>query len=143
MRERVLPGSRAPRTLLVTCEREKEAGLTYRENLQSCRVFRGGRRTLRLIATAPANRIPISRFPARGFSRARVFGGSRSFSRANAVFRVKSKSAAYEEDTQRNGPCAMNSGGLGGGIRGIAVRRMLRVSGCEMRVANQFAGRYR
>lgn len=43
-------------------KREREAGLTYRENLQSCRVFRGGRRALRLIATAPANRIPISRF---------------------------------------------------------------------------------
>lgn len=55
-------------TLLVNVrerEREKEAGLTYQENLQSCREFRGGRRALRLIATAPANCIPISRFPVR------------------------------------------------------------------------------
>lgn len=44
-------------------EREKEVGLTYQENLQSCREFRGGRRALRSLATAPVNRIPISRFP--------------------------------------------------------------------------------
>jgi len=47
--------------------RGKEAGLTYRGNLQSCRVFRGGRwRALRLIATAPAeSHSDLSRFPAR------------------------------------------------------------------------------
>lgn len=47
-------------------ERKKEGGgLTYRERLQSSRVYRGGWRVLRLIPTAPANRIPIPPIPIR------------------------------------------------------------------------------
>lgn len=40
-------------------ERRRRGGLTYQERLQSSRVYRGGWRVLRLIPTAPADRIPI------------------------------------------------------------------------------------
>lgn len=46
-------------------ERRRRGGLTYQERLQSSRVYRGGWRVLRLIPTAPANRIPIPPIPVR------------------------------------------------------------------------------
>lgn len=46
-------------------ERRRRGGLTYQERLQSSRVYRGGWRVLRLIPTAPADRIPIPPIPVR------------------------------------------------------------------------------
>lgn len=59
-------GHEALGTTLKAYKRERRrGGLTYRERLQSSRVYRGGWRVLRLIPTAPANRIPIPPIPIR------------------------------------------------------------------------------
>lgn len=87
-------------------ERKREVGLTYRGNLQSCRVFRDGRRALRLIATAPANRIPISRFPVRGLAS----GGSHS---SEGYERIVHKSRPRRTSELRDGryrDCHSSSG---------------------------------